>query len=167
MNNKKYNWNGVWTIRHYRKGKLIYEDIGKNSLVQEGEEALLEVFFRGDSTYTPTQFYVRLCNSTPSITSTLATIVDEVSTGGYTAQLLERSSVGFSTKDITSGGNYRLTSKVITFTASGESMGPATNAYLATTSDNSGKLIAFRALSMARTIIDGDSMTIQIQIDLG
>lgn len=162
-----YNWNGIWIIRHYRKGKLIYEDIGKNSLVQEGEEAVLETFFRDDAGYEPTEFYVRLCNSTPSIISTLGTIVNEASTGDYSAQLLERSDVGFPTKDITGGGNYRLTSKVISFTADGGSIGPVTNAYLATTSDNMGKLIAFRALSMTRTILDGDTMTIQIKIDLG
>lgn len=162
-----YNWNGIWKVQHIRNGEVIWEDTGKNSLVQQGEEALLEVFFRNDTDYAPTQFYVRLCNSTPSIISTLSTIVGEVTTGDYAPKLLERSSIGFPIKDTTSGGNYRLTSKVITFTAAGASIGPVTNAYLATTSDNSGKLIAFRSLSMARTIIDGDSMTIQIQIDLG
>ena len=164
---KKYNWNGIWTVKHIRNGEVIWEDVGKNSLVQEGEEAMLETFFRNATSYAPTQFYVRLCNSVPNIASTLGSIIGEANTGSYAPKLLERSSIGFPTKDITTGGNYRLTSKVITFTAAGGTIGPVTNAYLATSSDNNGKLIAFRALSMARTILNGDSMTIQMQIDLG
>jgi len=161
------NYNSIWKIQHIRDSKVIWEDEKKNSLTQEGAEALLETFFRNNTSYAPTQFYVRLCNYTPSIISTLATITGEPATGGYTPQLLERSSTGFPTKDITSGGNYRLTSKIISFTASGADIGTVTNAYLATTSDNSGKLIAFRALSMSRTVKSGDTMTIQIKIDLG
>ena len=160
-----YNWNGIWTIRHYRKGKLIYEDIGKNSLVQEGEEAMLETFFRDNSDYAPTEFYLRLCNSTPSITSVLVTIANEPSGNGYSAQLLERSTVGFPTKEL-NDGDYRLVSKEVTFSAVGGEIGPVTNAYLATTSDDSGKLIAFRALSLQRTVLDGDEMVVQMKIKL-
>jgi len=171
---KKYNWNGVWTIKHIRKGEVIWEDTGNNSLVQQGEVAMLESFFKNTVDSAPTEFYVRLCNSTPSITSTLPSIIGEASGFGYAAQLLPRSSVGWIESDYTGAGNYRLKSKVVTFTASGGSIGPVTNAYLATVDgvdipDISpiAKLIAFRALSMTRTILDGDSMTIQIRIDLG
>ena len=41
-----YNWNGIWKIQHIRNGEVIWEDTGKNSLVQEGEESLLEVYKR-------------------------------------------------------------------------------------------------------------------------
>jgi hypothetical protein len=161
------NYNSIWKIQHIRDNKVIWEDEKKNSLTQEGAEAFLETFFRNNSSYAPTEFYIRLCNYTPSIISTLSSISNEPTTGGYAAQLLERSTIGFPTKDITSGGNYRLTSKIISFTASGADIGTVTNAYIGTTSNNTGKLIAFRALSMSRMIKDGDTMTIQIKIDLG
>ena len=84
---------------------------------------------------------------------------------GYTAQVVEQSTVGFPTKELDAGA-YRLISKVITFTASSGDIGPVTTAYLATTSSNTGKLIAYRALAMTRTILDGDAMTIQFRVKL-
>lgn len=167
MDNRYNYYNSIWSIKHIRDGKVIWEDVGRNSLTQQGEESILESFFRGATSYTPTNFYIRLCNYSPLITDTLLTLSGEPTGNGYTPQLVERSSVGFPTKDINDDGNYRLTSKVLTFTASGGSIGPITNAFLATTSDNSGKLISFRALKMQRTVVDGDAITIEIQINLG
>jgi hypothetical protein len=86
-------------------------------------------------------------------------------TYGYAAQLVERSTVGFPTKEL-SEGDWRLTSKEVTFTASGGQIGSVNTAYLATTSNNNGILIAYLALSMARTVIDGDSMIVQLRIKL-
>lgn len=158
-------YESIWKIQHIRNGKVIWEDEGLNAVSQQGEEALLETFFRGDASFDPTEFYVRLCNSTPDVGTTLATVVDEASGNGYAPQLLERSTVGFPTKEIISE-TYRIVSKTVSFTASGGDIGPVTNAYLATTSDNSGKFIAFRALSRTRTVLDTDTMTIQIRITI-
>ena len=158
-------YDSIWIVKHYRNGELIWEDEGPNAVSQEGEEALLESFFRGDVTYDPTEFYVRLCNSTPDVTTTLSTVSGEASGNGYAPQLVERSTVGFPTKEINLGA-YRLVSKTLSFVASGGSIGPVTNAYLATTSDNTGKFIAFRALSLTRTILDTDTMTIQFRIKI-
>jgi hypothetical protein len=154
-----------WKIIQYRDGKEIWSMDKKNSLVDEGEEAMLESFFRGSSTFTPTQFYIRLCNDTLTETDTLVSIQGEPTTNGYAAQLVERSTVGFPTKDMPDG-DYRITSKELTFTAAGGNIGPVTTAYLATTSDNTGKFIAFVDLAMTRTILSGDSMVVQIRIKL-
>jgi hypothetical protein len=159
-------YKSLWTIKHIRAGEVIWEDVGYNSLTQQGEEAILETFFRAGAAFTPTEFYVRLCNYSPLVTDTLSTLSGEPNSFGYAGQLLERSTIGFPTKTLTGDGNYRLITKVITFTASGGNIGPVTNAFLATTASNTGKLLAFRSLSMQRTILDGDSMTIQFQIDL-
>jgi len=159
------HYDSVWIIRHIRDGKVIWEDVGSNSLVQGGEEQILETYFRDNGTFIPTEFYVRLCNETLTVTSTLLSITTEPVGNGYSAQLVERSTVGFPTKDIDSGV-IRLTSKLLSFTASGGQIGPVTTAYLSTTSDNSGTLIAFRALSLTRTILDGDTMTLQFRIKL-
>ena len=165
---KPYDYyESLWTIKHIRKNEVIWEDTGFNSLVQQGEEAILETFFRAGASYTPSAFYVRLCNDTLLITDTLATVTGEpLSTYGYAPQLLTRDATGFPTKTINGDGNYQLTSQVLTFSATGGAVGPVTSAFLATTSDNTGKLIAFRPLSMTRTILDGDSLTIQFKVNL-
>lgn len=195
---KHSGFNNIWTIRHIRDGNVIWEDTAPNALGDEGEEAMLEVFFRSDSvtafinyqaayvaaagnpvllaiayanyvaaytataTYAPQQFYVRLCNDTLLETETLSSVVGEPVGNGYLPQLLERSIVGYPTKEIITG-DYRLTSKVLTFGAVGGAIGPVSTAYLATTIDNTGKLICYRALAMTRTILDGDFMTVQMR----
>lgn len=164
---KKHVWfDSIWDFKIVnKKGKVVFHDIGKNSLADEGEESILEVFFRENSAYTPSGFYVRLCNDTLIETDTLSSILNEPSGNGYSAQTLERSSVGFPTKEM-DDGDYRLVTKEITFTADGGDIGPVTTAYLATSSDNTGKLIAYRALPVTRTISDGDSAILTIRIKL-
>jgi len=163
---KKHLWfDNIWTIQHKRNGQVIWEDSGRNGLADQGEEAILENYFRGDATYAPTEFYVRLCNDTLVETDTLGTIINEPSGNGYAPQLLERSAVGFPTKEL-SEGDYRLTSKEITFAASGGDIGPIVTAYLSTTVNNTGKLLAYRALSLTRTVLDGDEMVVQMRIKL-
>ncbi len=163
---KKHSWfDNIWTFKYYRKGKLLWEEFGPNGLADEGEEAMLEAFFRANATYDPAEFYVRLCNDTLVETDILGTVLNEPSGSGYAPQLLERSTIGFPTKEL-SEGDYRLVSKEVTFAASGGDIGPVTTAYLATTSDNTGKLIAFRSLSLTRTVLDGDEMVVQMRIKL-
>jgi hypothetical protein len=161
--NIKYE--SIWKLQHIRDGKVIWEDEGPNALAQEGEEAVLESFFRNGTAYNPTQFYVRLCNDALTVTDVLSSILNEPSGNGYTPQLVERSTTGFPTKELDLGA-WRIISKVLSFTASGGQIGPVITAYLATSSDNSGKLIAFRSLSLTRTILDTDTMTIQFRIKL-
>lgn len=158
-------YKSFWTIKHIRNGKEIWSIKKQNSLADEGEESILESFFRGNASFTPAIFYVRLCNDTIVETDTLASILNEPSGNGYSTPSVERSTVGFPTKD-TFGGNARITSKEVIFTASGGDIGPVTNLYLATTSNNTGKLIAFLALPLSRLILDGDSMIIQFEIIL-
>jgi len=163
---KKHLWfDNIWTVKCFRKGELLWEESGRNGLADEGEEAMLELFFRNDTDYTPPEFYIRLCNDTLVETDNLGLVQNEPSGNGYAAQLLERSSVGFPTKEL-SEGDYRLVSKEVTFVASGGDIGPVTTAYLATTSDNTGKLLAFRTLSLTRTVLDGDEMVVQMRIKL-
>ena len=168
-----------WTIKHFRKGELIWEYTAKNTLANQGGEAILEYVYRGNSSYAPTEFYIRLCNDTPVVTDDLTTILNEPSTNGYYAQVIEQSTVGFDAKAIASDGNWSITSKTVTFTAIGGDIGPITYAYLATTGgtydsithiftpDNTGKLWAFLPLSMTRTILVGDAMIYSIIVEEG
>lgn len=153
----------VWNVRHIRNGHVIGSESGRNDLLDEGERAILLAYFRGEEQ--PTQFYIRLCNDTLIETDTLADVQNEPTGNGYSAQKVERSDVGFPTMDM-DAGDYRILSKTVTFTANGGTIGPVTSAFLATTADNTGKLIATRALSITRTVLNGDSLKIDIRIKL-
>jgi hypothetical protein len=158
-------YKSFWNIKHIRDGKEIWSIRKQNSLVDEGEEAILEAFFRLNASYTPTEFYVRLCDDTIEETDTLSIVQNEPSGFNYTPQLVEASAVGFPVKDMFEG-DYRLTSKELTFTASGGDIGPVNTVFLATTDDNTGKLIAFLDLPLTRTILNGDSMIVQFEVIL-
>lgn len=156
---------GYYYFEHYDKdGNLIWSCEAPNSLADQGEQDVLDVYFRGATA--PTIFYLRLTNTTPSDTSTLTALsAGEPSGNGYAPQEVERSSVGFPTLAL-DNGDYQLTSKEVTFSASGGSWGPVAHAFLATTSNNTGKLISYVALSQSRTLQAGESLKVTYKIKL-
>jgi len=156
-------YEGIWTIQHVRDGKVIWEETKHNALVNEGEQTMLDSFFRNNNS--PSQFYVRLAYDTITETDTLTSITNEPSGNGYSPALLERSNTGFPTLELHEG-DYRVISKQIEFTASGGSIGPVNVTYLATTSDNTGRLLAYLSLSLERTVLDGDSVYVTLRIKL-
>ena len=159
-------YEGLWTLRCYdKKGNLKWEDVDlHNALADEGEQNMLDQYFRNQNA--PSTFYARLCNDTPIETDALSDIQNEPSGMGYSAQEIERSAVGFPTLALDSG-DYQLTSKQVTFecTGSGNSY-TVTYAYLATTSNDTGKLVAFVALSQSRTLNTGDNLKLTVKIKL-
>lgn len=164
MLKKSIRWEAIWDFRciKTKTGELVWDDLGrKNSLAQEGGYLILDDVLRGDAG--AAQFYVRLYNDTPVKTDTLSIIGGEPSTNGYAAQLLEKSAVGWPTLAI-DGTDYQATSKEVTFSASGGSWGPVFYGVLATTSDNTGKLFAFVALSQNRTINNEESVLVTIKV---
>jgi hypothetical protein len=120
-------------------------------------------YFRDEEA--PTQFYVRLAYDSVSLTDGLADIQREPSGNGYAAQLVERSSVGFPTIEQVEG-EWRVSTKQLTFTASGGNIGPFNVAFLATTSDNTGKLIAVMPFNTERIITDGQDGLVIIRTRL-
>lgn len=157
-------WIGEWTFRYFNNhGNLISEDIVENNLADEGEEAMLDVFFRNGTSYAT--FYIRLFNDTPVDTDGLSDLINEASGNGYAAQSLARNNTDFPTLALDSG-DFQVESLEQTFSASGGSWGPVTYAVLATSSDNSGKLIAYVALAASRTLQDGDSLKVTFKIKL-
>jgi len=156
-------WEGIWEITHIRNGKVIGREEIRNALVDEGEENLLDTYFRNQNA--PTSFYFRLCNDALSETDTLANIQNEPVGNGYSAQVVERSTVGFPTLEI-HDGDYRVISKEVTFSSVGGEIGPVNTVFVSNTPDNSGKLIAFVGLSLTRTILDGDSMIVRMRIKM-
>jgi hypothetical protein len=175
-----------WQYRHRRAGRVIWasgvgeidipeigpdfdallreQEFTPNALADEGENAMLDVFFRAGTA--PSNFYIALYNDTPVDTDTLATLTGEPSGSGYARSLVERNSTGWPTLALDSG-DYRAVSSTETFTASGGTIGPVTYACLVTAaSGTSGLLIAYNALSASRTLNDGDSLDVTFRVKL-
>jgi hypothetical protein len=154
---------GYFDFRAYDKdGNLIWEELDRpNNLADEGEENSLDCWLRATSC--PTQFYLRLFNDTPTETDALTDLTGEASGNGYAAQLVERSATGWPTLAL-DGGDFQATSSAETFSASGGSWGPVTYCVLATSTDGSGKLISYVALSQSRTLQDGETLQVTYKI---
>jgi hypothetical protein len=154
----------IWKMEcRDRDGNLKWEESKQNALADEGESLMLDTFFR--ATNKPSTFFVRLFNDTPVETDNLAALANEVSGTGYAATEITRDSTGFPTLELNSG-DYQVVSKQITFLANGSAWTAATYAVLSTTANNTGKLVAFVALSGTRTLADGDSLKVTITIKL-
>lgn len=133
-----------------------------NALADEGEQDILEVYFQAATA--PTNFYIGLVNDTPVDTDTLATLAGEPSGNGYARQLVERSGTGWPTEGL-DGGDYQITSSTETFTASGGSIGPVTYAFLTTVlSGTTGLFLVYNALTTSRTLADGESLDVSMDI---
>jgi hypothetical protein len=159
------NLDHYWTVTYKNsKGEVLWKEENlENTLANQGISSLLEYFYRGNAKYAPSNgFFVRLCNYVPQVTDTLASISSyEPSGNGYSAQLVtaDKTATGFlnATSDV-NGSTLTITSKTVTFTAAGGNIGPVTTAFVATSSDNSGKLISYLPLALTRTILNTDSM---------
>ena len=156
---------GYFDFRAYDKdGNLLWSELNvPNDLADEGEYAFLDVYLRAGTA--PTQFYIRLYNDTPVETDTLTLLTGEPTTNGYAAQLVERSATGWPTLALDTG-DYQATSSQKTFSATGGSWGPVTYCVGATTSDNTGKLIAYAVLSQSRTLNDGEQLKVTYKMKL-
>ncbi len=144
-------------------GAVKWTEIARNALADEGEQLFLDVALRGATA--PANTYLRLYNDTPAETDTLATLTGEPSGNGYSAQALTSNDTGWPTLALDSG-DYMATSAAKTFTASGGTIGPVTYLALATTSDNTGKLISYAALSATRTLTAGDSLQVTYRLKM-
>jgi hypothetical protein len=154
-------WTGFFTFKHYGKdGNLLWQQDwkdGHNNLADKGEENMLDVYFRGGTA--PASFEIGLFNDTPVDTDDVSDLTGEPSTNGYARQALARNSTDFPTLALDSG-DYQVTSKEVTFSASGGSWGPVTYACLIYVNGATKKLIAYEALSQSRTLADGETLTI-------
>jgi len=133
----------IWTVRHFDKdGRLIWEHSGPNSLGLDGEWIQLASFYQNknisvyrrpsyDISFNPPNFYIALVNSILSKSSKPEDLAQHEPMGvnGYARQPISRDTSGFAGPDI-DGSDYKITSKVVTFVATGGSWGPVTYAYL-------------------------------------
>jgi hypothetical protein len=129
----------------------------------EGLQFLLEVSF-SEGQSVPTNFYIGLAtNASLAEDASLASIT-EVSGSGYARQAVASNATDF-TSAAAGTNDRKITTKIVTFSATGTWTGAAT-VFLATSLDNSGKLIASNQLSVVRTLYSGDTLGVSVELDL-
>ena len=147
-----------------KNGNLIWEELDRpNNLADEGEYLFLDTVLRGVTP--PTNFYLRLYNDTPAETDNLTSLTGEPTQYGYAACTVEGNTTGWPTLGLDSG-DHQATSSTETFVASGGSWGPVTYCVLATSSNNTGKLVSYVALSQSRTLASGESLQVTYKLKL-
>lgn len=160
MSKKHKFWKGVFNFQIVDKfGNVKEAWCVENDLADEGEKLILDVMF-GDAVK-PSTYYLRLFNDTPVETDTLSDLTGEASGNGYSAFTLNNDTTDFPTRALDSG-DWQVTSKAYSFIASGGPIpvsGSVTYAVLATSSDNTGKLVSFVELSTPRTLAEGEQLT--------
>ena len=124
----------------------------------EGIQFLLEMA-NGEQSK-PATYYIGLCEESEDAISKTASLGDltELSGNGYSRQAV----TGDSTDLVSAaGGSYgrKLTTKEVTFTAAGGNWNTAKTRFLATSSDDSGKLISTEPVNSSGgvALTDGDS----------
>ena len=131
-------------------------------LFDEGEQLFLDVTLRNNGA--PAGFYLGLANVSGGVanmaeTLTLGTLTGEATGGGYARKAIARSTSGWGAPAL-DAGDYQTSAVQQTWTASGSVLGPVNVAFLTTSSDNSGKLVAACDLSGPRTLQINDSLAV-------
>lgn len=132
-----------------------------NALMDEGEKDILDVYF--DDVAVRGSLYFRLySDGAIAETDTLATLTGEVSGTGYTAPTLTRGT-DWSDPALDSG-DMMTTSATKTFTAGG-TWSAADELVLATVaSGTAGLALAWVALSTTRTLVNGDTLDVDLSV---
>lgn len=159
---KNSRWNGWFDVEWTIQGEK-FTDRAENQLYDQGEQDLLEVFFRAATA--PTTFNIGLLKSTYSIleTDTMTQIgpaeLTNALDGGYSArQVVARDGTasGWPTSSL-QGGDWQITSLQVTWTATGAWTETAGYMFLmsggtTTPANTTGKIIAVAALSPTRQL---------------
>lgn len=131
----------------------------------EGEEHLLKCTFSEEET-PPANYYMGLSTDASIAKDASLGNVTEVSGGGYARQAIASDNVDF-TIETHGTNNRRAAAAEQTFAASGADITGARTWFIATTVDNTGKLIASAAVINAPlTIPDGSDHGIIARINL-
>lgn len=171
----------IWNVRHIDKdGKVLWEDKEVHNMFHdEGELVMVtSLFAQAYSTYGVTPIsnwamYIGLDNrSSLAEANTLASLTGEPSGFGYARQILACNQDGTSGKDFVitqPAAAYQAASKTVTFTASGGAWSAVQNCFLcthptATTSGQYTRLLCSLALSTIRTLQNGDSLQVSMNI---
>ena len=156
-------WLGEFELKCYNNGILKWEESFHNALCDQGEEQILDVYLRGAAA--PASFYLGLTASALTDTSTLSAIT-EPSGGGYARALVNRDATASGWPILAlDAGDFMATSKTVTFTATATWIS-VDKCFMATTINNTGKLVSFGALSAARVLINSDVLEVTYKVKL-
>lgn len=135
-----------------------------NALVDEGESAILESFFRNN--HTPT-FYLGLSNDGALLeTDTISLIGNEQTGTGYARISVARNTTDWGAAAL-DAGDMKTTSVVKTFTATGADWIASTELILVSPASGTvGTFYAWVALSQSRTLGNGDSLDVTLGVKL-
>jgi len=130
----------------------------------EGLQFLLEVVFSEEQSV-PANFYFGLAEDTELAENAALADITELSGNGYSRQAVASSTAGF-TSASTGTNDRKVTTLTALFTASGGAWNTAYTVFLATTSDDSGKLIASAPINSGSgyTIGDGENYEVAMEI---
>jgi hypothetical protein len=157
----------VLEIKHFDVfGNVIWENYNLPNMVHdEGEAFYLGVLYNSAVTPLPSNYYCGLDNRTSIANEdTLGNLYQEPTQFGYARQAV--SSVNGFTIAKNAADVWQATTNVVTFIASGGGWGSVKNLFLATTSNNSGKLISTVLLNGSHFLNDGEKITLRMGLTL-
>lgn len=123
---------------------------------QEGKRFALEVLFSEEQSV-PANYYIGLAQDASLAGDATLADLTEVTGTGYARQAVASSAVGF-TSSAEGTSDWKQTTATVNFAASG-TWDTAQIAFLCTVSSGtSGKLLFWRALAAARTLLSGEDL---------
>jgi hypothetical protein len=139
------------------EGDILWQDPDwiENTLVDEGEQSVLEVYFREQAN--PTKYLALINQATPAETDTMASLTESKSpgTGGYSRQQILGTDWGATALN---AGDMQTTAAAKTFGPIATSALTATHIVLTTTATGTGgKFLLYIALSATTVIAAGQS----------
>lgn len=172
---RRKRWTGWFDLEWNIRG-MVYHDRADNSLYNQGEQDILETFFRAATE--PSGFNIGLLKTTYTlaITDTMTAVaageLSNASDGGYSArQVLTRDSSGWPTSAL-SGGYWQITSAQVLWTATGAWSDTAGFMFLmsggtTTPGNTTGHILAVAALSPTRQLqANGDTLKVTYNLKL-
>lgn len=133
-------------------------------LHQEGLTYMLETSFHGLAN--AAHIYMGLCTDAALAENATLASLTEVAGTGYARAELNLDDIDFPTSQTTGTADWQLLTKQVTFTGGAGGWTGAVTAFLATTVDGAGKLIASAPLSSTRTLASGDTLKVTFTLTL-
>jgi len=139
--------------------------MANEELHTEGIQFLLEVAFTEEQS-TPANFYIGLGEDASLAEDAGLAAVTELAVANNYARIAVASDSTDFTSAAAGAADYKVTTKEVTFTCTGAAWNEANVAFLASTVDDSGKLIASMPLTVGRTLQPTETLKITMIITI-
>lgn len=152
--------------QHFRRGSLLMAGANlPNIWHDEGEEYLVKVAF-SEELSVPANHYIGLDDRVAlAEADVLTSLSGEPAVGGYARQAVPTTAVGYTASQV--AGNWQAKTTTETFTPSGANYPAVRNCFLTDQASGTvGDLYCSIALSASRTVLDGDSLNVDMTISI-